>query len=143
APVPIGVAQRLLDLLDRDTVGGAAAAAIALGEIEDFLVASVGGNPAFDPRHGLSAQIRHVSQDQLGVARFHRRGTAPQPLALRRFADQPVALMAPVANDLADGSAAEALLRATLSFELGHPNIRVRLAARSEERRVGNEGCGW
>src|ERR1700756_2284577 len=36
APVAIGIAQRLLDLLDRDPIGSAATAAITLCEIEDF-----------------------------------------------------------------------------------------------------------
>src|SRR5690348_9488762 len=112
APVAIGVTQRLLDLLDRDAVSSAAAPAIALGEIEDFLVAGVGGNPAFDARQRSAPQVGHVGQNELGVARLHRRGAAPQPLALGRFTDQPMALVAPVPLDLACGGTAEALLRA-------------------------------
>src|SRR5206468_1501144 len=44
AAVAIGVLQPLLDLLDGDAVIGAGAAAITLGELEDLLVAGVGGD---------------------------------------------------------------------------------------------------
>src|SRR4051794_40176356 len=129
APVAIGVAQRLLDLFDRDAVGSAAAPAIALGELEDLLVAGVGSDPAFDARQGSAPEIGHVGQDELRVARLHRRGAAPQPLALGRFADQPVTLVAPVPLDLACGGTAKALLCAALCLQLGHLEIRLRPAA--------------
>src|SRR5579885_810838 len=54
AAVAIGVAQRLLDPFERDAIGGAAAAAIALGELEHLLVARMRGDPALDPGHRLS-----------------------------------------------------------------------------------------
>src|SRR5437660_3386310 len=53
APVAIGVAQCLLDLFDRDAIRSAAAPAVALGEIENLLVAGVGRNPALDACQGL------------------------------------------------------------------------------------------
>src|SRR5271156_1965840 len=129
APVAIGVAQRLLDLLDRDAVGGAAAPAIALGELEDLLVTGVSGNPAFDACQGSAPEIGHVGQDELGVTRLHRCGATSQSLTLGRFADQPVALVAPVPLDFASGGTAEALLCAALRLQLGHLEIRLRPAA--------------
>src|SRR6516165_1893716 len=128
-PVAVGIAQRLLDLFDGHAIGSAAATAVAPSEVEDLLVTGVGRNPAFDARHSSPPQIRHVSQDQLGVPLLHGRGAAPQSLALRRFADQPVAFVTPVPNDLPGGGAAKALLRTALCLELGHPNIRIKHAA--------------
>src|SRR5580700_8350379 len=55
AAVAIGVAQRLLDLLNRDAVGGAAAAAITLGEAEHLFVAGMRCDAAFDPGHAFNS----------------------------------------------------------------------------------------
>src|SRR5207244_12759029 len=107
AAVAIGVAQRLLDLLDCDAVGGAAAPAIALGELKDLLVAGVGSDPAFDACQGLAPEIGHVGQDELGVARLHRRGAASQVLSPGPFAVPPVAPVAPVPPYLAPSGAVE------------------------------------
>ena len=83
-------------------------------------MAGVGSDPAFDACQGSAPEIGHVGQDELGVARLHRRGATPQSLTLGRFADQPVALVAPVPLDLARSGTAEALLCAALCLQLGH-----------------------
>src|SRR5438552_16157414 len=55
APIAIGIAQRLLDLLDRDAIGGAAAAAIALGQPQHLSVAGMRRDAAFDPGHRINS----------------------------------------------------------------------------------------
>ena len=56
---------------------------------------------------------------------------AAQALARLRLADQPMALVAPVALDLAGRGDAEALFRAALGFHLGHfPSLFEVAAAR-------------
>src|SRR5205085_9917089 len=75
-----------------------------------------------------AAHIGHIGQHQLGVALLQRRRAAVQPLLLLRLADQPVALVAPVALHLAAGGDAKALFRTALGFELGHfPSLVRRL----------------
>src|SRR5207248_8338199 len=101
APVAISIAQRLLDLFERDPIGGAVAAAIALGQLQHLLVAGMRRDAAFDPGHGSAPHIGHIRQHELGVALLHCRRAAAQALARLRLADQPMALVAPVALDLA------------------------------------------
>jgi len=129
APVAIGVAQPLLDLFDRDAVGRAAAPAVTLGELEDLLVASVGRNPAFDACQGSPPQVRHIGQHELGIALLQDLRAARLAFRLLVLADQPVAFVGVGHFDLAGGGAAKPLLRTALCLELGHPNIRIRLAA--------------
>src|SRR5258708_30127003 len=50
AAIAVGVAECLLDLLDRDPVDGAATPATAFGEAENLLLAAVGGGGPRDPR---------------------------------------------------------------------------------------------
>src|SRR5204862_5834744 len=71
AAVAIGVAQRLFDLFERDAVGAAVAAAIALGKLQNLFVAGMRRDAAFDPGHGSAPQIRHVGQNELRVALLH------------------------------------------------------------------------
>src|SRR5690242_17648519 len=54
APVAIGIAQPLLDLLDGDAEAALGPTAIALGELQDLLVTGMRRHAAFNVRHGVS-----------------------------------------------------------------------------------------
>src|SRR5207253_10754147 len=101
APIAVGVLQPLLDPFDRDPIGGAAAAPVALGEIEDFLVAGVGRHAALDARHASPPPIGHISQDELCVAPLQGRRAARLALHLLWLSYQPMAFVAVVYLDLA------------------------------------------
>src|SRR5262245_404916 len=120
APVAIGVLQALLDLLDADAERHLGAAAIALGKLEDLLVAGVGGHAPLDACHGLPRVREEVALDDARVGLRHRRHAG----VLAQKAVAPLAHAVALAHDpvlhLAGGREAKTLLGPALGLHLGH-----------------------
>src|SRR5260221_3808868 len=120
APVAIGILQPLLDLFDADAERILGAAAIALGELENLLVAGMGRYAPFYACHGLPRVGEEVALDDARI----RLGDDVHSGLLAQEAVAPLAHAVPLAGhamfDLARGGEAKTLLSPGLGLHFGH-----------------------
>src|SRR5690606_38830545 len=129
APVPVRIHQRLEHLLVGRAVRLALAAPVALGQLQDFLMAAPGNDAPLYPRHlyrtspkkrGKALRVGQKLPDTalLGWAQHGR--LAKATLAPRRLVLQQMAAKGAVLHELAAASPLEALSRAPVGLELRH-----------------------
>jgi hypothetical protein len=109
-----------------DAVYVLAAATVALGKGEDFLVTGAGGYTTFNSGHGgLLSSVRKHGADQLGIGVMDFRHAAQLALALRGFLGKDVALERLGPLDPTARADLEPLGGPALGFHLGHYNTPV------------------
>src|SRR5215208_7909678 len=114
APIAVGVLTGPHDLLVGEPVARVLAPPVALGLLEDLLLAPLAGDGVGRAGHDLLALARQQRADALLVLGLDPRRHRHAPLPLGRLLLQDVAGVRAAAAELAGSGLAEALLRARM-----------------------------